>query len=62
MKFTQKPFPWELIFKAAEDILQASKGRKQLTVLLSYDPYEPQQGPTLHDKSKGVVVVCITLW
>ena len=44
---------------AAEDTMQASKGRKQLRVLQSYDPYQQQPGPTLHNKLKGAVVVLV---
>ena len=33
-----------------EGAMQASKGRKQPTVLSSYDAYEPQQWPTAPTK------------
>lgn len=37
-----------------KDAMQAAKKKKmqQLTVLPSYDSYEPQQGPALHDNPK----------
>lgn len=38
--------------------MQALKGGKQLTFLLNYDEYEPQQ-PACHDISEDVLVVGI---
>lgn len=47
---------WGLGFMEPEDTIQASKGKKQPTVLPSYSVYEPQQWWTGHKNRKGLVV------
>lgn len=56
----KKPAPCGLAFKAAEGVIQASKGGSQSIVLPTCDAYEPQQS-VWHYKPMGAIVTC-TLW
>lgn len=56
LELTWKPPPERLAFIIPEGAMSASKGEKELAVLLSHGTNELQQ-PVWHDNLKGAVVV-----
>ena len=47
-----------LTFMVPEGSMQASKGKKQITVLPSYESYYSKQLQTSYDNPKGITVAC----
>lgn len=45
-----------------EGSMETYKGKKQITVLLSYESYDSKQLPTLYDNPKGITVACQPYW
>lgn len=45
-----------------EGSMQASKGKKQIAVLPSYESYDSKQLPTSYDDPKGITVAYKPYW